>query len=39
MGQLASVSQFVRRFRLVGEHRKKEFRDVLSKVTGLLPKG
>ncbi len=32
-GQPASVSQFVRRFRLAGEDRKKEFRDVLSKVT------
>jgi putative transposase len=33
MGQPASVSQFVRRFWLAGEDRKKEFRDVLSKVT------
>ena len=33
MGQPASVSQFVRRFRLAGKDRTKEFRDVLSKVT------
>jgi REP element-mobilizing transposase RayT len=33
MGQPASVSQFVRRFKLAGEDRKKEFTRILSSVT------